>query len=216
MCGSGRDPGRWRQFGRTGRRVSGRARSVGHDDGPGARSGGQHVPLSDHRIGALPNITLLTETQITALGGEADLETVRWTGPAGEDQAPLRHVFLFASADPASDRLFNCGVALDARGFVLSGQDGGPCRDDRPSADRGPRYLYLQRGRRRHHAQLTYSRMGQHLIIIDDTEVADTLRGKGIGRALVEQAVEDARRLGHRIVPLCPFARSQFQRFPQW
>ncbi|MFN4062292.1 MAG: GNAT family N-acetyltransferase [Paracoccus hibiscisoli] len=44
----------------------------------------------------------------------------------------------------------------------------------------------------------------------------DTLRGKGIGRALVEQAVEDARRLGHRIVPLCLFARSQFQQVPQW
>ena len=66
----------------------------------------------------------MTETQITALGGEADLETVRWTGPAGEDQAPLRHVFLFASADPASDRLSDCGVALDRRGFVLTGQDG--------------------------------------------------------------------------------------------
>lgn len=66
------------------------------------------------------------------------------------------------------------------------------------------------------HAQLTYSRAGQHLIIIDHIEVPDTLRGTGVGRALVEQAVEDARRLGHRIVPLCPFARGQFQRFPQW
>lgn len=124
MCGSGRDPGRWRQFGRTGRRVSGRARSVDHDDGPGARSGGQHVPLPDHRIGALPNITLLTETQITVLEGEADLELVHWTSPACDDQAPLRHIFLFAGADPASDWLSDCGVALDASGFVLTGQDG--------------------------------------------------------------------------------------------
>lgn len=66
------------------------------------------------------------------------------------------------------------------------------------------------------HAQLTYSRAGKHLIIIDHTKAPDTLRGTGIGRAFMEQAVEDARRLGHRIVPLCPFARSRFQRFPQW
>ncbi|MFN3279722.1 MAG: N-acetyltransferase [Paracoccus hibiscisoli] len=39
---------------------------------------------------------------------------------------------------------------------------------------------------------------------------------KGIGSAFVEHVLEDTRRLGHRIVPLCPFARSQFQRFPHW
>lgn len=76
------------------------------------------------RIAALLNITLLTETQITVLEGEADLELVHWTSPACDDQAPLRHIFLFAGADPASDWLSDCGVALDASGFVLTGQDG--------------------------------------------------------------------------------------------
>lgn len=37
------------------------------------------------RIAALSNITLLAETQISALEGKADLETVRRTGPAGDD-----------------------------------------------------------------------------------------------------------------------------------
>lgn len=78
------------------------------------RARGLAVSVSRHlidRIAALPNITLLTEAQITALEGKADLETVRWTGPADDDQAPIRHVFLFAGADPASDWLSDCGVA---------------------------------------------------------------------------------------------------------
>lgn len=93
------------------------------------RARGLAVSMSRYlidRIAPLPKITLFTETQITALEGEADLETVRWTGPDGEDQAPIRHVFLFAGADPASDWLSDCGVALDAHGFVLTGQDGAP------------------------------------------------------------------------------------------
>ena len=45
---------------------------------------------------------------------------------------------------------------------------------------------------------------------------ADALRGRGVGQALVERAVLDARREGFRIIPLCPFARAQFERHPAW
>jgi len=63
---------------------------------------------------------------------------------------------------------------------------------------------------------MTFSRASAALIIIDHTEVPDALRGRGVGQALVLRAVEDARREGFRIIPLCPFARSQFERHPQW
>jgi predicted GNAT family acetyltransferase len=46
--------------------------------------------------------------------------------------------------------------------------------------------------------------------------VPDALRGRGVGQALVERAVLDARREGFRIIPLCPFAKSQFDRNPAW
>ncbi|MGV6811669.1 MAG: GNAT family N-acetyltransferase [Brevirhabdus sp.] len=65
-------------------------------------------------------------------------------------------------------------------------------------------------------AELTYSRAGEAIMIIDHTEVPQALRGTGAGRALVERVVEDARASGIRIVPLCPFAAAQFARHPEW
>ncbi len=67
-----------------------------------------------------------------------------------------------------------------------------------------------------HEAEMTYSRASAILIIIDHTEVPDALRGRGVGQVLVQRAIEDARREGFKILPLCPFARAQFQRHPEW
>jgi predicted GNAT family acetyltransferase len=42
------------------------------------------------------------------------------------------------------------------------------------------------------------------------------MRGRRIGERLVLQAVEDARRDGIAIIPLCPFAKAQIARHPEW
>ena len=34
--------------------------------------------------------------------------------------------------------------------------------------------------------------------------------------AMVQQAVEDARREGFKIIPLCPFAKATLQKHPEW
>lgn len=76
------------------------------------------------RIDALPNVTLLTETEITALEGEdGRLEAVRWTnrGTGEETRHEARHLFLFIGAEPNTDWLSRCDVALDGKGFVLTG-----------------------------------------------------------------------------------------------
>ncbi len=67
-----------------------------------------------------------------------------------------------------------------------------------------------------HEAEMTYSRAGDGLIIIDHTDVPAALRGRRVGERLVRQAVEDARRETVVIVPLCPFAKAQFERHPEW
>lgn len=67
-----------------------------------------------------------------------------------------------------------------------------------------------------HEAEMTYSRAGETTLIIDHTGVPDALRGRGAGRALVARAVEDARAEGRKIVPLCPFAKAQIARHPEW
>ncbi len=61
-------------------------------------------------------------------------------------------------------------------------------------------------------AEMTYSMSGTSLMIIDHTEVSETLRGKNAGYQLVHAAVEFARANQVRIFPLCPFAKSVFDK----
>lgn len=65
-------------------------------------------------------------------------------------------------------------------------------------------------------ADMEYSKAGEHRIIISHTEVAEVLKGKGAGKQLVAAAVEHARKNNLRIMPLCPFARSVFEKVPEF
>lgn len=65
--------------------------------------------------------------------------------------------------------------------------------------------------------EMTFSRINDKLIIVDHTGVPDSLVGKGVGKALAENVVAEARAKGFRIVPLCPFLRAQYERHhPEW
>ncbi|MER9627815.1 FAD-dependent oxidoreductase [Mesorhizobium sp. M0296] len=76
------------------------------------------------RVRAQPNIEVLAETQIAALeGDDGNLGKVRWRNRDTETARPIRHLFLFIRADPNTDWLAQCGVALDAKGFVRTGSD---------------------------------------------------------------------------------------------
>lgn len=77
----------------------------------------------------------------------------------------------------------------------------------------GGRYVAVLEG---HEAEMTYSRTSARLIIIDHTGVPDALRGKGVGQALALHAVEEARKGGWKIIPLCPFFKAQLARHPEW
>jgi predicted GNAT family acetyltransferase len=65
-------------------------------------------------------------------------------------------------------------------------------------------------------AEITFSRASERLIIIDHTEVPETLRGRRIGNLLLERAIADARVSGAKIYPLCPFAAAQFRRHAEY
>lgn len=60
--------------------------------------------------------------------------------------------------------------------------------------------------------EMAYSRPQPDLMIIEHTEVAGEARGMGVGRLLVDAAVAWARREPARIMPLCPYARSVFEK----
>jgi predicted GNAT family acetyltransferase len=67
-----------------------------------------------------------------------------------------------------------------------------------------------------HLATMTFSKAGDQLLIIDHTEVSDALRGKNVGKQLVAAAVEHARKNNLKILPLCPFAKSVFERVKEY
>lgn len=82
--------------------------------------------------------------------------------------------------------------------------------------DRGAKGRYVVKGPDGAEAEMTFTKIGERQIIIDHTGVPDAFRGQGVGARLVERAVEDARAAGKTIIPLCPFAASQFRRHPEW
>lgn len=63
-------------------------------------------------------------------------------------------------------------------------------------------------------AEMTFSRAGSKLLIIDHTDVAEELKGQGVGRKLLNKVVSYARENQIKILPLCPFAKSVFDKDP--
>lgn len=64
--------------------------------------------------------------------------------------------------------------------------------------------------------RMTYSWVNDDRIIIDHTEVNPTFRGRSVGNLLVEAAVAFARKAEIKIIPLCPFAKSVFDKTPDY
>jgi thioredoxin reductase (NADPH) len=90
------------------------------------------------RIAAQPNIEVVTQANITALEGrDGALETIHWCDKSGaETQRPVRHLFLLIGAAPNTKWLAGSGIAIDEKGFILTGADAGnearPLETSRP------------------------------------------------------------------------------------
>ena len=65
-------------------------------------------------------------------------------------------------------------------------------------------------------AEMVYTMPAPNKMIIEHAEVSDALRGKNVGYQLVHTAVEYARANNIKIIPLCPFARSVFDKKPEF
>jgi len=65
-------------------------------------------------------------------------------------------------------------------------------------------------------AEMTYVWAGTDRIIIDHTDVHELLKGKGVGKQMVAKAVAFAREKKIKIVPLCPFAKSVFDKVKEY
>ncbi|SEN36940.1 hypothetical protein SAMN04488003_11442 [Loktanella fryxellensis] len=65
-------------------------------------------------------------------------------------------------------------------------------------------------------SEMTYSILSPAQVIADHTAVASGHEGEGVGLALLEAFIADARARGYRIMPLCPFVNAQRKRHPAW
>ncbi|RME99249.1 MAG: N-acetyltransferase [Bacteroidetes bacterium] len=61
-------------------------------------------------------------------------------------------------------------------------------------------------------AEMTYSLAGSKLLIIDHTEVDESLQGQGVGRKLLDKVIELVRERKLKVLPLCPYAKAQFEK----
>jgi thioredoxin reductase (NADPH) len=78
------------------------------------------------RIESLPNVEIVTQSAVVALEGEGEvLERVRWRNTSGEETThDIPHLFLFIGAEPNTGWLSRCEVAVDDKGFVVTGGEG--------------------------------------------------------------------------------------------
>jgi thioredoxin reductase (NADPH) len=74
------------------------------------------------RIREIPNIAFRPRSTLTALAGDAHLQSVTWRSGASEESHAMRHVFVMAGAVPNVGWLEN-NVAVDSRGFLRTGPD---------------------------------------------------------------------------------------------
>ena len=64
--------------------------------------------------------------------------------------------------------------------------------------------------------EMTWSDAGPDIMIIDHTFVEPVYRGQKLAEKLVLNGVELARREGKKIIPLCPYAKKEFERKPEY
>jgi thioredoxin reductase (NADPH) len=92
------------------------------------RGGGLGASMSRYlieRIEATPNIELVFNTEVVALGGtkEGSLQSLQLRSRLSGEECgmDIRNLFLFVGADPATQWLQGCGVLVDRGGFVVTG-----------------------------------------------------------------------------------------------
>lgn len=60
--------------------------------------------------------------------------------------------------------------------------------------------------------EVTFSHEKEDVIVIDHTGVDPTLRGQGLAGKLVRQVVEKAKKEGLKVVPVCSYAKNEFEK----
>lgn len=71
--------------------------------------------------------------------------------------------------------------------------------------------FFFEKGAKRL-AEMVYVMAGPTKMIIEHTEVDESLKGKKVGEKLLEALVDFVRKEGIKVIPLCPFANATFKK----
>ena len=78
----------------------------------------------------------------------------------------------------------------------------------------GGAFVYYEGDRKQ--GEMVYIMASPQKMIIDHTDVAPELAGKGVGKKLLEALVNYVRQENIKVIPLCPFAHATFKRVKEW
>ena len=65
-------------------------------------------------------------------------------------------------------------------------------------------------------AEMVYTMYAPKRMVIEHTEVDESLKGQQIGKQLLETLVNYVREHEIKVVPYCPFAKAMLQRTKEW
>lgn len=65
-------------------------------------------------------------------------------------------------------------------------------------------------------AEMVYVMAPEQKMIIEHTEVDDSLKGQGVGLMLLETLVDYVRKKEIKVIPLCPFANAMLKKHTEW
>jgi len=77
---------------------------------------------------------------------------------------------------------------------------------------KGTKNFYIGDSEENPLAEMSFVLSGDKLIEIDHTYVLDELRGQGIGKILLKELVEWARKENKKIIPSCSYAKYQMEK----
>lgn len=79
-------------------------------------------------------------------------------------------------------------------------------------AKKGTKSFYVGDSEEKPLAEMTFVPSGDNIVIIDHTYVSDELNGQGVGKLLLKELVDWARKEDKKIMPLCPYAKAQMEK----
>ncbi len=64
--------------------------------------------------------------------------------------------------------------------------------------------------------EILYNYIDPKVLVISHTEADPEYQGHGIGKGLVTDVADFARKEQLKVIPICPFAKVLFDRHPEW